>query len=297
MDRRKKMKKNQYVEFHTHSIVSDGKLTRKELVELAIEQNPEAMMTLAITDHNFVFDDIHELQKMYQGKIRLVSGCEVSTTYEFEKGKKKEIHIIALNYDVNNKKMLEMLNLNRSDKREYVSKILKLLEKEGIHLFDSYEEVVEYAKPSSHIGRMVIARKMVELGYVKDIDEAFDLYIGNYGERKCYVPNEFEYMSIPEAVDMVTQAGGVAVLAHPFYYQFSEEQLEKLIREFKAAGGIGMETQYSAYNQEQREYLKKLADKYDLKENAASDFHGNPGEHLHHKFTTDIFFDIKEGTN
>lgn len=273
--------KQYYVNFHCHTLKSDGFCTAEELIERAIEQNAGATMILAVTDHNKLFDEFPQLQEKYKDKIILIPGCEISTTYVVPStGRKIEVHIIALDYDLDNKELPKMLLKNHHDKRTYVEDILTKLETIGIHVADSYEELVEYAKPSPHVGRMVIARKMFENKQVNSIDEAFDKYFGSYGDRLCYVDNDFEFVSIEECVSTIIQSGGIPILCHPYFYDLTDGELLTLIKHFINAGGIAMETCYAFYTEEQQASLRKLCHAMGLKESAGSDYHGNAHERL-----------------
>lgn len=273
--------KKYYCDFHCHSNYSDGKLSRRDVIKKAIEQNKGAVMILAFTDHNVAFHDIEELQKEFEGQVLLISGAEISTTYPVPGTKRKvEVHVNGLDYQVNHQGFLLMLNNNMQDKRETNELILSKLEALGIHVVDSYEELVEYVKPSIHVGRMAFARKMYEKGIVESIDQAFKKYFGSEGERLCYVDSPQEYMSIEAACKMILEAGGIPVLCHPYFYGLDEEQLEELIRRFKAAGGLAIEVEYGFYTEEQRASLRKLAEEFELAESCGSDYHGNSHERL-----------------
>ena len=125
------------------------------------------------------------------------------------------------------------------------------------------------------IGRMAIARKLVSLDMVGDVYEAFDKFFGDFGQRKAYVkPDISKYIPLDTAVIEIRNAGGIPVLCHPYSYYLSEEQVVRLIQDFKKFGGMAMETLYSTYSSEQREQLKAYASNYGLFESAASDFHG-----------------------
>lgn len=282
--------KTYYCDFHCHSNRSDGKTSRREVILQAIRENKEATMVLAVTDHNVTFEDMPMLQKEFEGQILLLSGSEVSATYVVPgSGRKVEVHINAIDYQLEHPAMHAMLKKNQHDKRSYVEMILDKLEEIGIHLVDAYEELQEFVAPSRHVGRMALARMMYQKGMVSSIDEAFDKYFGSYGERRCYVDSPFEYVSIPEAVSAIRKAGGIPVLCHPFFYSLEMEELKELIVHFKEAGGLAMETEYGFYSKEQREELRALAAEFDLTISAGSDFHGNAHETLQHQYDAQIY--------
>ena len=122
---------------------------------------------------------------------------------------------------------------------------------------------------------MAIARKLYALGLTANIEEAFNEYIGDFGKRKAYVkPNVNKYIAMDVAVAEIRNATGVPILCHPYSYNFTENEIIRLITDFKICGGLGVETLYSTYTSEQQEQLKAYADEYGLMQSAASDFHG-----------------------
>ncbi len=270
-----------YCDLHTHSSVSDGDFTRKEVIELAINNG---ITTLAITDHNIPFLDRDELQTEYPD-INLISGTEISTKIIVD-GEIKEIHVIALDYD-NTDEFISFLNGNLINNRYYIESILKWLEKKGIDFGETYDSLKKKTK-SEHIGRLSIAKQMVEKGFCKNIDEAFDLYIGNKANNDCPKPSIELYADFSTAVEQIIRASGIPVLAHPLLYSISDTSLRNLIQKFRKLGGVGMEVYYGTYNQEEREYLSMLANDYDLLPSAASDFHGHGHSSLNNKFPESI---------
>ena len=287
--------KQYFCDFHVHSNMSDGKLSRRQVIENAIAQNQGATMIMAFTDHNVPFDDLEELQKEFEGKVILVSGSEVSVTYPVpNQDRKVEVHINALDYQLDHEGFRAMLKKNQHDKRQYIETILSKLEEIGIHVVDSYEELVEYVKPSDHVGRMAIARMMFEKGLVESIDLAFDKYFGSYGEKLCYVDSPYEYVSIEEAVKTIREAGGIPVLCHPHFYNLKVDEanavneLRELFRRFKEAGGLAVETEYGFYDEGQRVPLRELAEEFGLAISCGSDYHGNEHEKLNYRFPSEI---------
>ena len=259
-----------FCELHTHSTESDGSLTRAEVIELAIKND---VGILAITDHNIFFDDLDELQTKYPD-IKLINGSEVSTSYMVpDTGELREIHVVALDFD-NTKHFVSLLRRNRYDSEDYVNRIIQKLREAGLEANFTYNDLRREMK-QAFIGRMAVARKLASLGLVSDIEEAFDEYIGDFGERRAYVkPNISKYISMDIAVAEIRYAGGIPILCHPYSYNFNEEQVIRLIQDFKKIGGLAMETLYAAYTPEQQEQLIIYGEKYGLIESAASDFHG-----------------------
>ena len=262
--------KKTYIDLHTHTLRSDGAYTPVELVARAREAG---IGILALTEHNHT-DDLSGLQAMFP-EVRLIQGAEIGCMYTDSRGKEVEIHVVALGFDPEHPAIRAVLANNDPDRRPYINAILDRLRLCGIDLGD-YEDMSRRFPDSRQIGRMNIAKCMKELGYVETVDEGFDLYIGSFGERRAFVPNPTRYVSMEEAVSAIAASGGVAVLAHLYYYGMDDRENLRLVETFKALAGEhgGMEVYYERYDREQREALRDIADRYGLMYSAASDFHG-----------------------
>ena len=282
--------KKLYCDLHTHSTRSDGGLSRAEVIEEAIKNDIGA---LAITDHNISFDDLDELQTKYPD-IKLINGSEVSACYKVpDTGELREIHIIALDFE-NTEHFINLLKHNRFDSEQYVNSIIQKLREAGLEVNFTYDDL-RYELNQEFIGRMAIARKLVSLGLVGDVYEAFDEFFGDFGQRKAYVrPDISKYIPLDIAIIEIKNAGGIPVLCHPYSYYLSEDQVVRLIQNFKKFGGLAMETLYSQYTSEQQEQLKAYANKYGLLQSAGSDFHGRGKKgSLNHRFPIGIYFELE----
>ena len=272
-----------YVDFHTHTHLSDGELSPQELLTRA---EKAGIRTMAITDHNRSCKELPQLQKEFPG-IHLIQGCEVSCLHPIVPKKDTELHVVALGFDPYHCAMERILKQNQPDRAPYINAILEKLAKQNIFP-GTYEELQARHPETTHLGRMTIAAAMVEKGYVSSVNEAFDKYIGAHGERRAFVPNSLTYVSLREAVAAIRDAGGIPILAHLYYYLLSETEQHKLLSEFRdlCQGDGGMEVNYGPYDKSQRETLMTLATKYGLLPSAASDFHGqNPSDILEHGFS------------
>ena len=157
------------------------------------------------------------------------------------------------------------------------------LDAQGLYLGETYDSLKLKTK-SHHIGRLLIARIMVEKGLAGNIDEAFDRYIGNKADNDCPKPSIECYTDLETAIEQILHAGGIPVLAHPLLYSLSDNELRKLLDKFKKLGGKGIEVYYGLYTQEEIDYLLELAQEYNLIPSAASDFHGHGHSGLDNKF-------------
>ncbi len=258
------------LDFHIHTTMSDGMFSPEKVVKLAQECEIDL---LAITDHNYTFD-LTELRKKFPN-INFVQGSEISCLYHYDNDKHCELHVVALGFDPDNAKIKTIFKKNSFDRKKYVQSILDKLKECDIDI-GSFEDLRKEYPESRHIGRSQIAKKMLNLGYVNSAEEAFDVYIGSFGERRAYIESSLNFVSLEECIDAIKDAGGIAVLAHLFYYQLDDNQNHKLIKYFKDLAGeqAAMETEYSRYDEPQRNYLKALACEYKVMQSAGSDFHG-----------------------
>lgn len=252
------------VDLHLHTTASDGRLSPTELVQL-VSRN--GLKVVSISDH----DTTEGLAEAYKAArdfpdLRIIPGIEFSTDVPGD-----EIHMLGyfIHYDDDQfQESLRVLRLGRLERgRAMVEKLATL----GIHL--EWGRVREIAGDGS-VGRPHIALAMVEKGYIKEPREAFLQYLGRNGP--AYV--EREKMTPAEAVCLLAQVGGVAVLAHPAQLV----DLDVKIPDLKAAGLVGMEVHYAQYSPETVQRLAGIAARHGLIPCGGSDYHGlgNSGEPL-----------------
>ena len=258
--------KQTYIDLHTHSDRSDGLHSPRELCRRVVEAG---LGVLAITDHN-LFTDPRPFAAEFPG-LKLVPGAEFSCWYAAPEGRDVELHIVALGCDPDNKDFNDLVARNHLDRGPYIGAILEKLRNLGMEL-GTYEDLVRMYPDKAYIGRRDVALLMKERGCVETVGEAYDVYIGAFGERRAFVPKPKGYASLEEVVQTILGAGGAAVLAHLYYYPL--EDPEELVRRFRELGGQAMEVYYSTYTEKQTQSLQALADQYGLMHSAASDYHG-----------------------
>ncbi len=249
-----------YIDLHVHSIASDGTFTPSELVAYAKEKNLSAF---ALTDHDSI-DGIPEAEHTAKNlNMEIITGIEFSTEY-----KKKDIHILGLDFDIDNPDMQNYIIQFKELRNLRNHKMVKKLVEMGMEI--TMEEL-QSANRDSVITRAHFARLLYEKGYVSQMKEAFEKYIGD--NCPCFVPRE--KITPCEAVSIIQKAGGIPVLAHPILYHFQSYELEVLVEILKKAGLIGLEAIYSTYGSHEELSMRKLARKFNLEISGGSDFHGN----------------------
>jgi predicted metal-dependent phosphoesterase TrpH len=244
------------VDLHIHSTASDGKHAPEEVVRRAGEKG---LTIIALADHDTV-DGIVPALKAVTGfpRLNLIPGVEVST--DVPRG---EVHILGYFIDYTSAELAETLARFRHSREGRARHMLEKLAGLGIHI--EWERVREIAGAGT-IARPHIAQAMLEKGYIASIREAFDKYIARDGP--AYV--EREKMAPAEAVALIRQSGGLAVMAHPF----TVPDPEAMIAELKEAGMVGIEAYYNGYTAEEVNRLVTLAQRHRLIATGGSDYHG-----------------------
>lgn len=268
------------MDFHLHTTNSDGEQNAEDVIKQA-KQN--GLSRIAITDHNTF---TYTVPFMYENMM-VLPGIELSAEYYVPAwGESTEIHIISIFPDgVNPEDFKELLSGIETGREEYVEAILKDLETRGIHI--TMDEVRNIEHSSKAIGRHEIAKVLVKKGLEKNIDAAFDHQIGNFSPYYISATRYIHYASMKDVVTQVINSGGLPILAHPYGYSMSEEEIEQLIIDFKSIAGlesrckgtkskmVGMEVYYERYltDEHRMSFLKEMQEKYELFASAGSDRH------------------------
>ncbi|MEW6983433.1 PHP domain-containing protein [Colwelliaceae bacterium 6471] len=251
---------NLRVDLHSHTNCSDGGLSPQALIDRAVNFQIDV---LAITDHDTVagLDIAKDYILEKNVPLKLIEGIEISTLWHGF-----EIHIVGLNIDKNNPQLVELINEQQARREIRATTMGEKLTKCGFP--DIYTLAKEMAGDGS-ITRAHFAKVLHQQGKVNNLQAAFDKYIGK-GQRAYVAP---KWCSIDEAVDVIHQAGGHAVMAHPIRYDLSAKWLRRLIVQFKEDGGDGLEAVLPQMNPEQRRLMVSYCLEYDLYASLGSDFH------------------------
>lgn len=249
MDERKK-----YIDLHLHTTASDGSLTPTELVKKAKELNFSA---IAITDHDTVAGLEEGVKAANQENIELVPGIELNTDY-----KNSEVHILGYYIDYQQKKLKNKLASLKEARYNRIRKMVNKLNELGIEI--EFAEVLELAEEAA-LGRVHLAKVMLDKEYVEEWEQAFDKYIGRsapaYVERKKLTPQQ--------AIELIKEVGGVPVIAHP---GLVKEQ--GLLSDLIAAGAKGIEVYHTDHNDKEINHYLQLAKERGLLIAGGSDCHG-----------------------
>ena len=247
------------IDLHTHSIFSDGTNTPAELVSMALERNLKA---IALTDHDTVGGVAQLLEAADGSAIEAVPGIELSADC-----KRGTMHVLGYFIDHTCRALLEKIETVQQGRQLRNQEILKKLNKLGYVLMWSD---VEKLAGSDVVGRPHFADALIENGHVKSRKSAFDLLLAKgrpaYAERERY--------SAKECIELIRNAGGIAVLAHPATLNLPPDQLKGLVKGLTECGLGGIEVYYAEYNTENMKRFGEWAKEFGLVCTGGTDFHG-----------------------
>ena len=247
------------VDLHCHTNLSDGVLSPTELVRYAGALDIEM---LALTDHDRA-DILPEVSAIAQSlSIQLIAGIELSSQW-----RKSGVHIVGLGVALDSEVLQQVVARQTQTRELRAQEIGERLAK--LNIEDSYAQAKAIAA-ESQIGRPHFAQYLVETGQVKDLKTAYKRYlgVGKAGDVKSFWPQ------LEEVVDWIHAANGYAVLAHPAKYKLTRRKLDTLCRDFKDAGGDGIEVVSGMQTKDVTDYHEQLCKKYSFYASCGSDFHG-----------------------
>ena len=265
------------IDLHTHSNASDGTDSPSELIDKAISKGLDV---IALTDHDTVAgwnEAITALQNHEStSKLELVLGSEVSC----QDSDGTSIHMLGLLFDPNFTPLISEFEKTRENRVTRMSRIISRLNEAGIEI--TIEEVNAQKRGDATLGRPHLADALVARGHVSSREEAFNVFLHN--GSKFYINH---YSPSPEvAIQLIKEAGGVAVIAHPLASRSGRkidlETLERLIK----AGLDGIEVDHRDHNDMERSELMRLAIESDLVVTGSSDYHGTGKLNQLAEFTT-----------
>jgi hypothetical protein len=247
------------IDLHSHSTASDGSYAPAELVALALERGLSA---LALTDHDTV-SGLPEAEAAAAGTaLRIIRGVEIEIA--FEPG---EFHLLGLRLENMGSELVETL-ARLSGARDARNRLI--LEKMGRAGFPATMDELRAVAGEGAAGRPHIAALLVERKAVHTRQEAFDKYLGK--GRPFYEPKEC--LELGEAMRIVKEAGGLAVVAHPLSLFVSWGRLGSLMDEWKELGIDGIEAFHPTAKLGQCKRVEQMARERGFRVTAGSDFHG-----------------------
>lgn len=247
------------IDLHTHSTASDGSLTPRKLVRHAKNMGLQA---IALTDHDTIDGIEQAIDEGEKVGLEVIAGLEISVDFD------PEMHILGYFFNGTYKNITGVLDglIKKRDERN--PKIIKKLNELGFDI--NMEEVTSQAE-GKVVARPHIARVLMNKGYVKSIQEAFEKYLA-VGKPAFFPKSKF---TPEEGIKEILGAGGIPVLAHPIYLYLNQKHLDKLVKELVSYGLKGIEAYYVDNTDDDTGNLLRLAIKYDLIVTGGSDYHGS----------------------
>lgn len=249
-------------DFHLHSNASDGIHSPEWVMETAARNG---VQVLSLTDHDTT-EGLAEAQAAADRLgMRLIPGMEISTDVG-----KVDAHLLAFGFDPGAKELQDFMRTMRDGRKQRLIKIVSILRENGMAVEES--RVLEIAGEAS-VGRPHVARALVEKGYVADVQEAFDLWLGN---NKPADVNR-ERLDPAASIDLVHRHGGVIFIAHAIYMG---DDYPVPVQQLADWGADGIETYYKHYPPETVSIHEQLAATHGLALSGGSDYHGlgNPDD-------------------
>lgn len=249
------------IDLHTHSSISDG---TDSPAELAAQAAASGLDVIALCDHD-TFAGLDEAIAAGEALgVRVLRGIEISAEHDWV-----SVHLLGYGCRVDDPDLNAELARIRRGRSGRIPAMLANLAAAGMPVPE--EVLARYVGDSPSVGRPHLADAMIELGYVADRSEAFDVWLAD--DRPIFVPR---YSTpLETGLGLIRNAGGVAVIAHP-WGRVSREQLPpELLAELAASALLdGVEVDHQDHDSETRAELRSLADRLGLLATGSSDYHG-----------------------
>lgn len=243
-----------YADLHIHTAYSDGSFTPATIIRHAVKNN---LKVISITDHDSVDGIVASIKEGEKNDIEVIPGIEISTTVD-----SGEVHMLGYFIDYEDEYFLKSLKRIQEIRLKRMSVMVDKLKRLMIDI--DLNELIEYAASSS-IGRLHLAHFLKKKGIVGSAYEAFDRYIGS--GKPAY--EKMNALSPEEGIELISNAGGIPVLAHP-----GLTKRDDLIDEMIQSGLRGLEVYHSGHSEEDTNRYFQMAGDKGLLVTGGSDCHG-----------------------
>lgn len=247
-------------DLHIHTYYSDGVFSPEKIVDTAIDVG---LQVIALTDHDNILSygvaNDYLKKQGKENKLEIIQGVEINTLY-----KNYEVHILGYFMDTSDSDFQNLLKVQQQARVKQTKEIIALLsKKEGIKI--KYEDIVKQVAEGGSIGRPHIAKAITNAGGTANVMDAYAKYIHDdspvYVRRKTVSPHD--------AVEIIYDAGGIPVIAHPHDIDIAES----LIKELMSYGLRGIEAYHRKHSPACVEYFSSMAEELGLIVTGGSDFH------------------------
>jgi 3',5'-nucleoside bisphosphate phosphatase len=247
------------VDLHLHTYHSDGTWSPEELIEHAVKLK---LSHIAITDHDTV-DGIEEGIEAARGRLEIIPGIEINTVHTGSDGANEDVHILGYFIDRTNSRLHQLLQRQKQARLDHARKCVETIAATDIAI--TLQMAQKHAGHGS-IGKMHLARAIIDAGGAKDASEAYDKYLARGSEffidRNSATPEE--------AIEAITQSGGIASIAHPG----KGDHMFDLILQLKRAGLGAVEAYHRIHSVDRVKQYVRFASRNNLLVTGGSDCHG-----------------------
>jgi predicted metal-dependent phosphoesterase TrpH len=254
------------IDLHIHSTASDGSLSPEEILDLSKDLNLGAV---SIVDHDTIEGSRAAISAGIPPGLKFLTGVEISANPPPHIPCSGSFHILGYRIRLDDPVLNRTLKTLQNARKNRNPQIIQRLNRLGLDI--TMKDVLSEFE-DGQLGRPHIARCLVAKGYAESIDDAFDTYLGK--GQPAYV-DKYRMESF-KAMEIILEAGGIPVLAHPFLIQLKGgHNLEQLIEALKSMGLRGLEVYYPEHPPEHTVYYAELANRHGLLMTGGTDFHGS----------------------
>ncbi|MGE5371212.1 MAG: PHP domain-containing protein [Solirubrobacterales bacterium] len=249
------------VDLHMHTNASDGASSPTELIDECVKAG---LKTISFTDHENIDGYLEALAYAKEARILLIPGVELLTTF-----RRREIHLLGYGFDPINPQFRARLEELRQSRNNTGLRSAEKFQKLGFSI--QLGPLIDVADRGRTIGKNHLIYALFEAGYIKTWDDVIH-FLRNYLSVNGQAYIEFDDNPIEDGIEMIRQAGGIPVLAHPGLIRD-----DQIVRELAARRNIGIEVYYFYFGPMRGEWIRRyeaLAREFDLLVTGGSDYHG-----------------------
>jgi 3',5'-nucleoside bisphosphate phosphatase len=259
-----------FVDLHMHSTASDGTLSPVELARAVLEAGLTAFV---LTDHDTTLGCAAAGEEAKRLGLDFLPGIEISCEFP----RPGTLHLLGYGVDAESAALRGLTTRLLKARGERNARLVRLLSENGFAITEEEVRAKSGAEGGGTIGRPHIAAVLVEKGYVESMREAFGKLIG--AGAPFYLDKE--QVSSRQAIEMIREAGGIAVLAHPSQLRRENfAQLRTVVKDLADQGLGGVETLHGDHRESLVEELEEITRRFGLLATGGSDFHGGVKAHV-----------------
>ena len=252
------------IDLHTHSLITDGSYSPRDVVKNAYNNN---VKVLALTDHDSIGGISEAIEEANKFGIKIINGIEISALYKDG----NMIHILGYGMNIYDKVFLKAYEKMRKAREATMENVLNIL-KEKYNL-DIDIDVLREKKLDSFISRHDIHKYIIDNNISNNSKYIWNTYL----DPIPYEKNEL--IPIDEAISTIVNSGGLAFLAHynnktTGLGKYNKNEIENHIEYLKSLGLSGVERYYPTFTDEDEELLDYITSKYNLLSSGGTDYHG-----------------------